>query len=128
MVNAQAARVRIAKVMLQQVMMVPVGVLLYALFLRVALVTRTGFDGLYGQDAFAYYDYAAAFKMALSQGQVPPPFFWPIGFPALAVLFSFIWPLATAVQISNIVIQARLGNDLTLLEAKVRPDRRVSHG
>ncbi|MGE5262094.1 MAG: ArnT family glycosyltransferase [Acidobacteriota bacterium] len=88
---------------LQRVWMVPVGVLLFALLLRMVLVIHTGFDGLYGQDAFAYLDYAAAFKMALSQRLVPPPFFWPIGFPSQAVFFSFIWPLASAAQISNIV-------------------------
>jgi hypothetical protein len=123
MVSVQAARGGIAKVMLQPVTMVPVGVLLFALFLRVGLVMRTGFDGLYGQDAFAYYDYAAGFKMALSQGQVPPPFFWPIGFPALAVLFSFIWPLASAVQIVNVLAGALIAVVIALTTREILDER-----
>ena len=47
-----------------------------------ALVVWPRFDGLYGQDAFAYWDYArGALDRALRRGELPPPFFWPPGFP-----------------------------------------------
>ncbi len=52
-----------------------------ALLLRLAF--RGAFDGLYGQDAYAYYDFAGALGEALAQGQSPPPFFWSLGYPAL---------------------------------------------
>jgi len=41
------------------------------------------FDGLYGQDAFAYYGYALQLRTALAGLHPPPPFFWPVGYPAL---------------------------------------------
>jgi hypothetical protein len=54
-----------------------------------------GFDGLYGQDAFAYYRYAV---VALrEQLYPPPPFFWPPGYPLLILLTTIlvgITPLA----------------------------------
>jgi len=49
----------------------------------------TGFDGLYGQDAYAYFDQAVALRAALLQGiPVPPGFHWPQGYPALVTLMS----------------------------------------
>ena len=45
------------------------------------------FDGLYGQDSFAYYNYSQGpLAAALEQGELPPSFFWPPGFPLLAWL------------------------------------------
>ncbi len=73
------------------------------LAVRAAFIWRTGFDGLYGQDPFAYFDYAAAFRTALAQGQLPPPFFWPIGYPALTALFSFILPAIPAAQAVSVI-------------------------
>jgi len=55
--------------------------LVLALSVRVALLILRPFDGLYGQDAFAYYDYALQLRASLMQGQSVPAFFWPIGFP-----------------------------------------------
>ncbi|MEO1444039.1 MAG: hypothetical protein AAFV33_26820, partial [Chloroflexota bacterium] len=47
-----------------------------------------GFDGLYGQDAFAYYDYGVN---ALREQFYPPlPFFWPPGYPLVIFLTSFV--------------------------------------
>ena len=53
------------------------------------------FDGLYGQDAFAYYRYAVDDLRA--QLYPPPPFFWPPGYPLLTLLMTLfvgITPLA----------------------------------
>src|SRR5689334_7853123 len=48
----------------------------------VVAITSRGFDGLYGQDAFAYTDYALGpLRTALAAGRLPPPFFWPPGYP-----------------------------------------------
>ena len=51
---------------------------------RLANVTQ--FDGLYGQDAFAYYDYARRLLDSTSRLHMPAPFVWPLGYPALAAL------------------------------------------
>ncbi|MDW8269464.1 MAG: hypothetical protein RMN24_09890, partial [Anaerolineae bacterium] len=53
------------------------------------LAWRAGFDGLYGQDAYAYFDYAVGpLTTALRAGQLPPPFFWPPGYPLLVALLA----------------------------------------
>jgi len=41
------------------------------------------FDGLYGQDAFAYYDYAVQLWESVRHLRFPPPFYWPVGYPSL---------------------------------------------
>ncbi|HEX2620645.1 MAG TPA: hypothetical protein VHL11_10865 [Phototrophicaceae bacterium] len=46
------------------------------------------FDGLYGQDAFAYYDYAVV--SLKQQLYPPPPFFWPPGYPLLVLATSLV--------------------------------------
>ncbi|HEY0583510.1 MAG TPA: glycosyltransferase family 39 protein [Chloroflexota bacterium] len=56
-----------------------------------ALLVVRRFDGLYGQDAFAYYDYAVGplRQSLLALRVVPPPeFYWPPGFPALVAMAS----------------------------------------
>jgi 4-amino-4-deoxy-L-arabinose transferase-like glycosyltransferase len=51
--------------------------------LRFFLLTPTGFDGLYGQDSYAYYDFAGELRASLAEGRAPGAFFWPLGYPAL---------------------------------------------
>ena len=60
--------------------------IILALSIRVLLLVWRPFEGLYGQDAFAYYDYALKLRASLMQGQSVPVFFWPIGFPLHVVL------------------------------------------
>jgi len=64
---------------------VTIVMLLFAggVLLCLLLLTQTHFDGLYGQDAYAYYDFAGELRAALSEGRAPQPFFWPLGYPAL---------------------------------------------
>ncbi|MEO6351445.1 MAG: hypothetical protein ABIP53_12405 [Candidatus Limnocylindrales bacterium] len=57
---------------------------LIVLVAAVVTAFAKGFDGLYGQDAFAYVDYALGpLTAALSARQMPPDFFWPPAFPLL---------------------------------------------
>jgi hypothetical protein len=63
---------------------------LVSLLLRIGFAVLFQFDGLYGQDPFAYYEYTSALRQALAAGQPPPPFFWPIGYPLTAVLASLV--------------------------------------
>ncbi|RMF04524.1 MAG: phospholipid carrier-dependent glycosyltransferase, partial [Chloroflexi bacterium] len=56
---------------------------LLALAIRAAVVARWHFDGLYGQDSYAYLQQARA----IAHGSLPPDFFWPNGFPLLVAGF-----------------------------------------
>lgn len=56
---------------------------LLALLNRLALVAAVPFDGLYGQDAYAYYQYARELFAAITHAQIPPPFWWSLGYPTL---------------------------------------------
>lgn len=68
-----------------------------ALLLRLAIASAYDFDGLYGQDAYANYDYGAALLALVRTGQPPGPFFWPLGYPlvlAASFALSGIAPLS----------------------------------
>ncbi len=62
--------------------------LIAALGAAVALTVRTAwpFDGLYGQDAFAYFRYARALWPWLLRGEPLPIYYWPAGYPLLVAL------------------------------------------
>ncbi len=76
-----------------------------ALLLRVGIAATAGFEGLYGQDAYAYYDFAAA----MAQGQAPGIFFWPLGYPALLTAgFWLFGTSAAAAQAITILLGALL--------------------
>ena len=48
-----------------------------------------GFNGLYGQDAYAYFDYATGpLRQALIERTAWPAFFWPPGYPLLVAVGS----------------------------------------
>src|SRR5713226_6076678 len=54
-------------------------------------VALTGFDGLYGQDSFAYFSYATgALRESLLHLHPWPAFFWPPGYPLLVAVVSFV--------------------------------------
>jgi hypothetical protein len=61
----------------------PVVLFLLALWLRLDLSRSFTFDGLYGQDAFAYYEYGQQVRDAIVAARLPGPMYWPLGFPAL---------------------------------------------
>jgi hypothetical protein len=64
-------------------------VLLAVTALVVLALTR--FDGLYGQDSFAYFHYATGpLRQGLLHLQSLPPFFWPPGYPLLVALTSAV--------------------------------------
>jgi hypothetical protein len=63
---------------------IPAALFLFALGVRLAVVGLAHFDGLYGQDAFAYLDYTRQILVHDLSG----PFYWPLGYPALAALFA----------------------------------------
>lgn len=85
-----------------------VGLFLIALIVRLVLIWQTQFDGLYGQDTYAYVGFAAALKTALVQGQWPPAFFWPIGYPTLIAVLSLVMPVGSAAQLVSVLAGALL--------------------
>src|SRR5689334_18579814 len=62
------------------------GLFTISLLIRLVMVLHTHFDGLYGQDAYAYYDYAQYIRMSLQTGVALKPFFCPLGYPTLLML------------------------------------------
>lgn len=56
---------------------------LIALAVRLYHAHNNAFDGLYGQDAYAYYNYARELFSSLARIQSPPAFWWPLGYPTL---------------------------------------------
>jgi dolichyl-phosphate-mannose-protein mannosyltransferase len=66
----------------------PLAPIVLALTLQWLLIARRSFDGLYGQDAFAYYDYAHELARSVRHLAAPGPFAFPIGYPALVAILS----------------------------------------
>jgi 4-amino-4-deoxy-L-arabinose transferase-like glycosyltransferase len=55
------------------------------------LLLTTGFNGLYGQDPYAYFDYAMGpLREAFPDPRRLPPFFWPPGYPLLVRLAAVV--------------------------------------
>jgi len=64
------------------------GLFLLSLAVRGWFLWRSGFDGLFGQDPFGYYNYFLELRPALLAGAAPPPFHWPLGYPMLMFFAS----------------------------------------
>lgn len=97
------------------------------IFLAAAILPR--FDGLYGQDAYAYYNYAVgALRDFLVQGEPFPAFFWPPGYPLLVALVSFVvGKTPVAGQIVSLAAAALVPIFTYLLAKELRPhDKRVA--
>lgn len=58
-------------------------IFLLALGVRLRLRDAFEFDGLYGQDAFAYFEYGQEVRAAVREVRIPGPMYWPLGFPIL---------------------------------------------
>lgn len=85
---------------------IPILIFSIAILLRVWLIYQTQFDGLYGQDPYAYLDYASILRTSLARGELPPPFFWPLGYTALIALASSIFSSTIAAQAVSVIASA----------------------
>jgi 4-amino-4-deoxy-L-arabinose transferase-like glycosyltransferase len=95
---------------------------LVALIARISMVEFFQFDGLYGQDPYAYFNYSLELRQALGQLKPPPPFFWPIGYPllvVLATLFAGVRPLAG--QLVSMIAGALIAPLIFLMVCEVKP-------
>jgi len=89
------------------------------------LAAVRGFDGLYGQDAFAYFDYAIGpLREAILQLQRPDSaFFWPPGYPLLVALTSLaVGPTPLAGQLVSLVMGGLVPIFTALLARELLPD------
>ena len=68
--------------------------LLFIFILRIV-----GFDGLYGQDSYEYLRYTNAIQEYITDGIHPGNYFWPVLYPTLGSLLSFIFGSALALQL-----------------------------
>lgn len=85
------------------------GLFAAGLLLRLMILLPTRFDGLYGQDAYAYYDFAGELRTAISERRTPGHFFWPLGYPGLlAGTFALFGAEAAVGQLMNVVMGAAL--------------------
>lgn len=97
----------------------PAGLFLLALLVRAGTLLGQGFDGLYGQDPFAYYTYAVGpLRMALLHFQPWPPFFWPPGYPLLITLGSVLFGASPLVGQSISLLAGSLVTVLTYALAR----------
>ncbi len=102
-----------------------IGLFALALALRVFVLAAVPFDGLYGQDAYAYYDYAFSLRNALTHGRLPPPFFWPLGYPLHVVAAaSLVGVTPLAGQIVSLVAGALAAPLTFALAREAWPDSR----
>jgi hypothetical protein len=95
------------------------------------ILSYTDFDGLYGPDSYAYFDYAVGpLRTSLDLLAIPPPFFWPLGYPAMVAVMSYLTgpsPLAgqiVAVVCAGVVpvLTLALGNELLRSEQSEHSD------
>jgi 4-amino-4-deoxy-L-arabinose transferase-like glycosyltransferase len=89
------------------------------------LVVDNQFDGLYGQDSYAYYHYASGpLRDRLLALQPPPPFFWPPGYPLLVFLLSLlVGNGTTAAQLASLVPGALVPVLTALLARELWPEQ-----
>jgi 4-amino-4-deoxy-L-arabinose transferase-like glycosyltransferase len=66
------------------------GLFVLALALRLLVAVVAQFDGLYGQDGFAYFECAQQILSARHLLNPCDDFAWPLGYPALAALFMLV--------------------------------------
>ena len=90
---------------------------LIALFPRFYLDKIFIFDGLYGQDAFAYYEYGRDVRHAIHDLRLPGPMFWPLGFPTLLAGVFSIFGQSPTVAYHTVLIMGALISPLTYLFA-----------
>ena len=100
---------------LSLLVLVPVGLII--------LLER--YDGLYGQDPFAYFDYATGpVRESLLRLRPLPPFYWPPGYPIVVALVSLVLgtsPLAG--QLVSLIAGASVPVFTALLAHEIWPER-----
>ena len=91
-----------------------------------SIAAMRGFDGLYGQDAYAYFDYSVgSVRQSLLHATPLEPFFWPPGYPLLVAFTSLLMgPLPLAGQLVSLVMGALVPVFTYQLARELWPDDR----
>ena len=91
------------------------------------IAASRGFDGLYGQDAYAYFDYGtASVRASILQLRPLEAFFWPPGYPLLVALVSLATgQVALAGQLVSLLMGALVPVFTTLLARELWRDDAV---
>ena len=101
-----------------------IALFLVSLAIRLLILAPTGFDGLYGQDPFAYYDFAQQLQYFAQTFNPPGPFFWSVGYPlTLAITFSIFGTSATVAQGLSIIMGALLSPMIYTLSRQFQVNR-----
>jgi hypothetical protein len=92
-----------------------------------AIAATRGFDGLYGQDAYAYFDYGTtSVRQSILQLRPLEAFFWPPGYPLLVALVSLATgPVALAEQVVSLTMGALVPVFTALLARELWPEDRL---
>jgi O-antigen/teichoic acid export membrane protein len=89
---------------------------LFAFSLLVRLHYAQHFNGLYGQDAYAYYDFAAR----IAQSEPLAPFFWGLGYPlTLAGVFAVFGVNSAVAQAISLVMGAALAPVVVVIARRI---------
>jgi len=90
------------------------------------LAVLRGFDGLYGQDAYAYFDYSTgSVRQSILHWSALESFFWPPGYPILVALASLVTgPVPLAGQAVSLVMGGLVPFFTVLLVGELWPDDR----
>jgi hypothetical protein len=105
-------------------MLAAVGLGLFLALGAGAIATSRHFDGLYGQDAYAYFDYAtASVRQSLVHVSALEPFFWPPGYPLLVAATSLaLGPVPLSGQLVSLLMGALVPILTVLLVYDLWPD------
>jgi 4-amino-4-deoxy-L-arabinose transferase-like glycosyltransferase len=105
----------------------PLGPVVLLAGCALAVLALTRFDGLYGQDSFAYFHYATGpLRQSLARWQLPPPFFWPPGYPLMVAAMSAVVGVAPiAGQIVSVAAGAAVPAFTILLARELGTDERA---
>ncbi|MBV9599317.1 MAG: glycosyltransferase family 39 protein [Chloroflexi bacterium] len=123
--SAQSDRVGAARLTVQSaVPLVAVGLGLLLAVASGAIAASRGFDGLYGQDAYAYFDYSTgSVRQSILHLAPLEPFFWPPGYPLLVAIASLVvGPVALAGQLVSLLMGALVPVLTALLVRELWPD------
>ncbi len=97
---------------------------LFAISLALRIIFSLHFDGLYGQDPYAYYNFGQALRTAVNTGQAPAPFFWPLGYPLLlAIGFTLFGQTPLTAQAISFLFGAALAPLIYLLARQIGAGR-----
>jgi hypothetical protein len=82
--------------------------LLFSILVLIRLLLPDNFNGLYGQDSYAYLAQSQSWLDWLQGGPAPPPFFWPEGYPLLGAILGLAITIAAGMQVISMLSTAAI--------------------